>query len=360
MKKWIIGTGVVVLALAIGLAGAYWFFTRGYYSPGMVRAETSLRDPLTPPAGAAGAPDYWQVSSDIRLYHFSTGQGEDVLFLHGGPATPPYKPFPGIDRLGKNYRIHFYHQRGCGFSTRPIQELAGSDFERVNQAIRTLGIQENIADVERIRRILGRERITLIGHSFGGFLAMLYALEFPERVKALVLIAPANLLSLPPSEEADLYTVIGKNLNPAEQKEFMAYRDELMNFGRTAKKSDAELTAFNNRFIDFYAKAGGLKDVPESMSHAFRPEGTGGWAMQAIFFSLGARYDYRSRIKELRIPTLVLHGKRDLIPEETSAAVAALIPGARLHLIENAGHMPFANEPEEFAQTVTEFLRTVR
>lgn len=198
MKKKIllIVGGVLLVALVVGGALAY-FMMRAPYQPGMVRAADDLRDPLTPPAQkAAGA--YWQVTRDVRLYHQDRGSGEDVLVIHGGPGVPPARTWKGLDRLASSYRFRYYHQRGCGRSTRPIKQLAGENFyENMKTMVSTLGLQAQVADIERIRRIMGAGKLILVGHSFGGFLAALYAAEFPRRVKALVLVAPANLVKFP-------------------------------------------------------------------------------------------------------------------------------------------------------------------
>lgn len=61
----------------------------------------------------------------------------------------------------------------------------------------TLGLGAQIADIERIRRLLGDEKLILMGHAWGGFLALLYAAEFPDRIDALILVFPADVLVMP-------------------------------------------------------------------------------------------------------------------------------------------------------------------
>ena len=65
-----------------------------------------------------------------------------------------------------------------------------------------LGLPAQVADIEQIRRKLGQDKMILIGHSFGGFLAALYAIEFPDRVESLVLVSPADVVKIP-SETGD-------------------------------------------------------------------------------------------------------------------------------------------------------------
>lgn len=273
------------------LAGGYYYFTKPYYEPGMVRQATALRDPLTPPAQDESDAAAWLVTRDIRLHHFSVGKGPDILFVHGGPGMPPNAPMPGVRDLADRHKIHFYDQRGSGRSTRPVDRTQGSTGERLQQVVRPLGIQEQIADMERIRRILGREKLILIGHSFGGFLSALYAAEFPEHVQAIVLVAPANLFRFPPEPENDLFTVIAGRLKSSDLEEFKRFRAELMDYSATLEKSDDELARLNWRTGDFFMRAAGPGAVPAAMAGLVDPGSTAGWGVQALYISLGMRFD---------------------------------------------------------------------
>src|SRR5207245_1615572 len=67
-------------------------------------------------------------------------------------------------------------------------------------------------------------------------------------------------------------------------------------------------------------------------------------------------YDLRPALRALIVPTLVVHGRHDARPLERAAEVAAAIPNARLVVLERSGHIPFAEQPEEFFPVVEEFL----
>lgn len=186
------------------------------YRFGQVRAGENLRGPLEPPEQADA--DCWQAESDIGLSFDSFGEGHPVLVVHGGPGIPYGNAWKGLDALTDQYQFDYYHQRGCGNSTRPFDRFEGGNFyDNMIELERTLGLGTQIADIERIRQILGREKITLIGHSFGGFIATLYAAEFPNRVDRLILVAPAGVLP-PPDEERNLFDVARTRLDgPAKR-----------------------------------------------------------------------------------------------------------------------------------------------
>ena len=195
------------------------------------------------------------METDIKLSHFSAGKGKNILVVHGGPGAPDVMPWSGLQSLTEAYQFHYYAQRGCGGSSRPIDKFESSNFYRNMKTLeRTLGLGAQVADIERIRQILGEDKLTLIGHSFGGFLASIYAAEFPERVARLVLVAPADVLVLP-NDRGGLYEAVRKKLPEDMQAEYSAYLDALFDFKTLFRKSESDLARFNQTFARYYARA---------------------------------------------------------------------------------------------------------
>ncbi|MBN1812996.1 MAG: alpha/beta hydrolase [Anaerolineae bacterium] len=350
-KKLLIIGGIavlVVLVLVAAVAGYFWYaMGQPLYKPGMVRVGKNLRVPLSPPVQSGDA-GFWTVEEDIRLYHFSAGAGRNMLVVHGGPGAPHAEPWPGLEPLTGEYQFHYYDQRGCGQSTRPFDSFSSPNYyENMTTLERTLGMGAQLADIERIRRILGEEKLILIGHSYGGFMASLYAAEFPERVEALILIAPANMLVMP-SEGPDLFAAVREKLPEDEQAEFDTYIEEYLDFGSVFSKSEDELVALNEEFAVYYALV-----VNDPLPAGGR---SGGWMVPAIYMSTGLRHDYRDALKKVEAPVLVVHGSGDLQTEAQSRLYADLFPNATFRVIEGAEHFPFYNQPEQFAQVVEEFL----
>lgn len=357
MKKTIFITGLVLLAVLI--TAGMWFWNemqKPLYEPGMVRAATNLRAPLAPPEQPAEA-DYWQVERDIRLYHFADGTGTNVLVIHGGPGYPIASPPAGLVRLNDRYRFQYYDQRGSGKSTRPIDHFTSPNyFENMQTLDRTLGLGAQIADIERIRQILGKEKLIVMGHSFGGFLASLYAAEFPEHVEALVLIAPAETLVMP--SDSDLFAEI-KALLPDEMKsDYEAYLKRYLDYGSIFSRNEAEFVALNDEMARYYSAAlrtRGL-NLPEEQSKAL----SGGWMVHAMYLSMGIKHDYRERLRGVTAPVLVIHGQLDLQSEKSSRLYAETFPNAEFRVIDNAGHFAWVEQPEAFARVVGEFLDRVQ
>ncbi len=343
----------------MGIAVWFWFMMgKPLYQPGMVRSEKNLHSSLTPPS-QGGDPDFWTVENGIKLYHFAVGNGTPVLVIHGGPGNPMHEAMDGLQPLTGTYRFHYYDQRGCGKSTRPVKRFTSANYyENMKYLDRTLGLGAQIADIERIRRILGEDRIIFIGHSFGAFLSSLYAAEFPEHVKALVLVSPADVLVMPPAD-GGLFGAIERFLPDTRKEEYRKFLDDYFSFGSIFTNTDSALTAKNGRVYDYYAEATRNRSFPLPASVAGNPSDVGGWMVQALYMSMGKSHDYRSAMLKVEAPVLVIHGENDMQPESASRMYAAAFPHAQVTVIRNAGHFSYVEQPEAFGQIVAAFLNSL-
>ena len=343
---------ITAIVLLIAAAGGWFWYSMGQplYQPGQVRAGKNLLAPLTPPT-QGDDPAFWQVEPGIQLHHFAVGAGRNVLIVHGGPGAPYSEPWAGLDVLTTAYRFHYYDQRGAGQSTRPFDRFTSKNYyQNMTTLEQTLGIGAQLADIERIRQILGDEQLILIGHSWGGFLATLYAAEFPERVAALVLVAPADMLVMP-QPGGDLFAVVRQRLPADMQAEFDAYLKEYLNFGNVFTKSEADLQAANRAFGKYYLMTTDLS-LPAAEEAAI-----GGWMVQAMYFSIGQRHDYRAALQQITAPTLVLHGVNDLQSATVSQGYVDSLVNAQLVTIPDASHFMFEEQPVRFGEAVRTFLQ---
>ena len=348
----------VVLFLVV--AGIFLFMramAKPQYEPGMVVRGVGLRGPLTPPAEIADE-SWWRVENDIRLYHFAEGRGANVLVVHGGPGYPIRRPWAGLKPLAANYKFNYYDQRGCGKSTRPIDRFNSPNFySNMKTLDKTLGLGAQVADIERIRQILGEGKLVLVGHSFGGFLASLYAAEFPERVKALVLVAPATLLVMP-SEGSDLFEQVGSLLPANLKDDYASFRKRYFDFSHIFTKSDRDLAELNGEFPKFYAAA--LESRHLTLPTMAEGNENGGWMVYAMYMSMGRRHDYRPAMSRVTAPVLVVHGSLDLQPENADRLYAKCFPNSSVAVIRGAGHFMYDEQPAEFSEAVGRFLERVQ
>jgi proline iminopeptidase len=275
----------------------------------MVHASQNLRSPLTPlPRPVIPISGRWK-----RIFACITFPGvmaANVLIIHSRPGLPFREPMSGLEPLTGEYRFQYYDQRGCGKSTRPFDRFESSDmYTNMTNLDRTLGLRAQLADIERIRQILGDDKLILIGHSWGGFLASLYAAEFLEHVQALILVSPAAALVMPQDDE---------------------------------------------KFAMYYLS---VVDIPsDGMIQHGEP---GGWMSWGMYTSMGQRHDYRAVLKQVSAPVLVLHGANDLQSEAASRQCADLFPNARFVVLPNASHFAFEQQPQAFDQVVGDFLKNM-
>jgi proline iminopeptidase len=238
------------------------------------------------------------------------------------------------------------------------------DYRSRSQAVRSFRV-DRIADLTLldqsfevpgdfdIHRILGEDKLILVGHSFGGFLAALYAAEFPEHVEALILIAPADVLVMPQAD-GGLFEAVRKRLPEDMQADYAAYLKDYLDFQNLFSRSEAELVDVNQGFAKYYWVAmGNSGSLPEQGK-------AGGWMVPALYLSMGTRHDYRAALKQVSAPVLVIHGADDLQPEAASRAYAEAFPNAEFHVIPSATHFPFEEQPGAFAAVVGKFLSELK
>ncbi len=350
-KRRLIGIAVaIILPLGVIAIVAVQQIRKPFYVPGHVRSQTNLRSSLEPPPQTDEG--FWTVEQEVHLVFEAYGQGPAVLVVHGGPAIPYSEPWSGLASLQKDFRFYYYHQRGCGRSTRPCDRFDGNYYANLQALEQTLGLGAQIADIERIRRILGQEKMTLIGHSFGGFLAALYATEFPERVEKLVLVAPAGLLSTPVGDR-DLFTQTRAALAEHRREAFDALLERYLDFGGIFNRSENELADLHYEVGQYILEAMQIENSQVAK------EQCGGWAAFACYFSIGLDHDYRAAISEIGTPTLIVYGQDDQLALSGSRSYS-LIPNSQFRQIAKSdtfvGHNVYADAPIAFAEALKEFL----
>ncbi len=352
----LIGLATVIVVAIGGYLAFDWMTKQSLYRFGSVRAGENLRGPLAPPA-QDDRPG-WQVEPDITLHFDAHGEGSPVLIVHGGPGMPYAKAWKGLEPLTDQFRFYYYHQRGCGLSTRPFDRFtSGSYYANMTELERTLGLGAQIADIERTRQILRQDRMTIIGHSFGGFIASMYAAEFPNRVEKLILVAPAGVLT-PPDEDRNLFRLARETLPHELHSQYDKLLARYFDFGSIFSRSDAELAELHEGIGGFLLPAMGYDP-----SHFESGPTSGGWTVFALYFSSGRAFDFRPAVAGITAPTLIVQGADDDISLAGSRTYEQVIPNAEFVSLGgdndlHAGHFVFDDLPDAFAVAIERFLGT--
>lgn len=268
------------------------------------------------------------VVRSVELFVRRLGEGPPVVVLHGGPGADHEYLRPGFDALARGRELLYYDQRGGGRSPVPREV--------------PVGWQEQVADLEALRELWGLDRLKLAGYSWGGLLALLYALQHRHRVERLALISPAPAWRA--ARERFEQAFAQRNLDPAFQEERRQLRESGLR--------ERDPAAFQQRIFE-------LSVAPyffdPSRARELTPFRVTGRTQQEVWAGLGD-FDLRPRLPTLQgIPSIVLHGENDPIPIEAAAAAAELI-GAPFHRLPRCGHVPYIEAFAQFEHIVGEFL----
>lgn len=246
-----------------------------------------------------------------------------LILLHGGPGADARYLQPQCDALadlthaGRPLRLVYYDQRGAERS--PLDPKASPG-----------GVATHVADLDRVRQFLRQDTCWLAGYSWGALLALLYALEYPDRVERLLLISPA------PAHAAGRAMMQENMRRAAEVPERRAVRDQWLG------QSDALDDQARRRYQFAWAVQSYFADPVDALR--LTPFRVMQRVEQAIWTSLGD-YDIRKQLPMIRhIPSLLVHGEQDVIPVAGAAEMADKM-GAAFVPISRCGHVPFVEQP---------------
>ena len=253
-----------------------------------------------------------------------------AMIIHGGPGGDHSGFKPALSPLAEHMQLVYFDHRGQGRSGR-------GDPERYT-------LDENVADMEALRRHLGLGPVVSIGTSYGGMVAMAHAARHPEAVARLVLVVTAAHGGFIERAQQIL-----AERGTAEQRR-VCERLWAGSFATAAELAEyyevmGPLYARRHDPVAAQAAGGRVTHAPEPLNRAFGPGGT------------LRRMDLRPELGRITAPTLVIAGRHDWIcAPEFSVEIAGLIPDARLEVFENSSHSVRVDEPERLVAAITSFV----
>ena len=249
--------------------------------------------------------------------------------IHGGPGGDHSGFKPGYTALTSAMQVVYFDHRGQGRSAR-------GDPARWT-------LDENVEDMEALRRHLGLDRIVSIGTSYGGMVAQAHAARYPDSVSHLVLLVTAAHGGFIPKAEAFIAAH-----GTAEQQAVCA------TLWTGGFRTEAELKRYYAAMGPLYARRhdaakavdGQARTIhsPEALNRAFGPDG------------FLRRFDLRPELPRITAPTLIISGAHDWIcPPEFGEEIHRLIPGSRYVLFEESSHSLRVDEPERLTAEIIRF-----
>jgi proline iminopeptidase len=272
---------------------------------------------------------------DVSLCVDVVGHGYPLLLMHGGPGLDHCSLLP-FKRLADQFTLVFYDHRCNGRS--------------VGAPVTSMTWENLTADADALREKLGFERWAVLGHSFGGHVALEYALRYPDSLSHLVLLDTAGDSRWARENAAELLAKRG-------------YSPQTVEFVRrffTGRIAPSEMNRVLMKFGPAYFHRRGLSLLLLLARDMIRGEWRTKSRPEALIFAgreLLKGWSVMDRLAEIKAPTLVMAGRDEfLFPPEHQAQLAAGIPGAQLRIIEGASHHPFSEQPAETMAAIRDFI----
>ena len=272
----------------------------------------------------------------FKLFYRVFGSGSNVLLcLHGGPGGT-HIPLIPLGKLGDDkIKVVLYDQLGCGKSERP-------------KDVSLLNVDYYIEEVEGIRQALGLEKINLMGQSWGGMLALAYALKYQQNLKKLT----TNGATASVPEYIAEVTRLRESL-PKDVRETIVKYENLWAFWHPEYMEAIDIFSHNH----FFRAPQWPKEFMEGRSLLSVPVYLTMWGPNE-FTATGTlkEWDITPRLSEIRVPTLVTGGRYDESTPKVAETIHKGIRGSRLVTFENSSHFPMWEEEEKYLKTMREFI----
>ncbi len=258
-----------------------------------------------------------------------------LLVLHGGPGAG-HDYMESLERLSTGRPVIFYDQLGCGKSAQPDE----ASLWRIGRFVKEVG---------EVRQALKLDKVHLLGHSWGGWLAIDYMLTKPQGVISLTLASTSASVQEFVTEASRLKMAL-----PKEMREIMK---------RCESSGDFENSEYEGAVMEFYRRhLCRLNPWPDSLMRSFH--NLDGNAVYATmngpneFMVTGnlKNWDRIARLGEITVPTLITVGRFDEIAPACSETLHRGIVGSELKVFEQSSHMAHLEQPDEYIQTLADFL----
>jgi proline iminopeptidase len=287
-------------------------------------------------------PDAWR--EGFRTVHgyrlFWTSVGEPgpkgtVLALHGGPGGTYDYLLAFADLARHGYRVVFYDQLGCGRS-----DLARDEAE--------YSVERDVEDLDELRRALGLARVHLLGSSYGGLLAIAYALAHPEPLASLISVS--GLASVPLAQREmnrlrrELPPPFPAFLDRHEARGDLTHPEYVAAVDLFYRRHLCRLPTWPAEFVRTMERLSGPKYRVMNGPNEFTITGS------------IRDYDLTDRLHEIRVPTLVTVGRYDEVTPTVARSIHEGIAGSELAVFEQSSHLAFWEERDRYMERLLAFL----
>lgn len=270
---------------------------------------------------------------DTKLYIVERGSGFPILVLHGGPGLDHHEFADYLDPLTDQFKLILVDQRGQGLSELPDPK--------------TWTLHQMAKDINLLTQALKLEKYAVLGHSYGAFVAVQHAVDYPGRALKTIISS-----GVPASKYLGEVEKHLKNFQPIELREQII---QSLENEKTAETQDDFKKIMDDQMPlhfkepygpiieEYMKKTANTVYSPKILKH-FSQEEYGG-------------IDVENQLSNITQPTLVLGGRYDRVCDvKASEAMGSKIPNAQLEIFEQSAHMSFVEENEKYLRVVRSFL----
>jgi len=278
--------------------------------------------------------EYQKVNnSGLDIYYRVFGAGTPILIIGGGPGDVADRYLSLSQGIAKNHQCILVDQRGTGKSTPAVFDST------------TISLALTLADFEAIRNQLGLKQWTILGFSYGGYLASLYADSFPSAVSSLVLLGSMGL-------NTDAFGHFDDNITSrlwAADLERVNYWSDPARLTENRSRAITEIIRAKMPGYFFDRKKSLL--VSQTMKESDFNFDLGDWLWKDI-----VKKDLAKADAKFAKPVLILQGRQDPLGETVAQSLASYYSKSKLVFIEKCGHYSWIEQPEKVFASITEFL----
>jgi proline iminopeptidase len=270
-------------------------------------------------------------SNGLNLVYETQGSGNEVVIvIHGGAGLPHEYFHPMLYNLSRYAKLIFFDRRADMLSTWSGHGVAS--------------IEEMSDDIDALRKTLGLDRVTLLGHSFGATIALNYAVRHPANVKRLILVSASAAVENPNEGEKRILKTLSKT-------EMAAYHSSEGGTGAN-RPCDRVRMRYGVLYPHYFHKL-----IPYDFDRGVYTAYFDVLSKKEALASDSVAVDMRGQLADIKAPTLVIAGRHDLVTTPAqSSELASGLPQSRLVMMEHSGHFPFFEENFLFTEWVRRFM----
>lgn len=271
---------------------------------------------------------------DVTIHYQVFGEGSpSVVLLSGGPGGSSHALMPIVEKLEDDFQVVLIDQRGTGQSRLSVLDNT------------TITLENYVEDVDSVRRHLGIDRWVVLGHSWGGGLAMAVTAAYPNHSAGMVLIGSIGI-------DLEYLDYAFDNLKYSESDR--AALEFWSDAERTA--ADPERSAYEYYRALLPSRLYQPDDMLQILENLVVEPGFSTIAPLMTQDLRRIEYDLRPALSSYEGPVLILQGRQGFLGGHTAEKILGTLPNAKIAYIEKCGHFPWVEQPEAFFTSLAGFL----